>query len=49
MHENDHRKKIDTYGDIDNKIPTQFQKLSEIFKIEFPANWTKTFIFPESA
>ena len=29
--------------------PTQFQNLSKIFKIVFPGNWTKNFIFPESA
>ena len=29
--------------------PTQFQNPSEIFKIEFPGNWTKSFIFPDSS
>ena len=29
--------------------PTQFQNLSKIFKIEFPGNWTKSLIYPESA
>ena len=29
--------------------PTQFQIPSEIFKIEFPGNWTKSFISSESA
>ena len=29
--------------------PTQFQKLSQILKIEFSWNWTKTFISQESA
>ena len=29
--------------------PTQFQILSEIFKSEFPGNWIKLFISPESA
>ena len=29
--------------------PTQFQKLSKNFKIEFPGRWTKIFISPESA
>ena len=28
--------------------PTQFQNLSEIFKIEFPGNWKKSLISPES-
>ena len=29
--------------------PTQFQNLSEIFKIEYPGNWTKILVSPESA
>ena len=29
--------------------PTQFQKSSKNFKIEFQGNWTKTLISPESA
>ena len=29
--------------------PKQCQNLSETFKIEFPGNWTKTLISPESA
>ena len=29
--------------------PTQFQNLSEVFKIEFPGNWTKNCISPKSA
>ena len=45
MYENGQRKKIDTIKH--QRIwpqPTQFQNLGEIFKIEFPGNWTKTFI-----
>ena len=29
--------------------PTQYQILSEILKSEFPGNWIKLFIFPDSA
>ena len=30
-------------------LPTQFQKFTQNFKIEFPRNWTKSLISPESA
>ena len=49
MHEIDRRKKLNTFGDFENKTPThkdtttQFQNLSEIFKSEFPGNWIKLF------
>ena len=36
-------------GDFGNETSTQIQKLSKNFKIEFPGNWRKTLISPESA
>ena len=55
VYQNDHRNK--TYKRVILRIkrsriwaqPTQFQNQSEISKNEFPGNWTKSWISPESA
>jgi len=47
-YKNDQRNKIYTFGNFENKTPTQFQILSDIFKIEFPGNWIQFFISSES-
>ena len=55
MYQNGKRNNIYTLGDFENKTPTHMaathaiSNLSDVFKIEFPWHWTKTFISPDSA